>query len=259
MTAQQDLTRLEREPVLFVADLHLDGTRPAMIERFEYFCGGPARTAAAVFILGDLFEAWIGDDDDDPALAPVLDALAGLTGTGVAVAFMAGNRDFLAGEAFARRTGATILEDPAVVELFATPTLLCHGDTLCTGDVAYQRFRAQVRDPAWQSGFLERPLAERRALAAGLRDDSRDATAGKDDTAMDVSAEAVTEAARAHGVRRVIHGHTHRPGRHTHTVDGHAIERWVLGDWYEHASMLVARRAGLEAVDLDDETGKIFP
>lgn len=251
MGPQQDLTRLEREPVLFVADLHLDAARPAMIARFEAFCRGPARDAAAVFILGDLFEAWIGDDDDDPALAPVLEALAGLTAAGVAVAFMGGNRDFLAGAAFARRTGVTLLEDPAVVELFGTPTLLCHGDTLCTGDTAYQRFRAQVRDPAWQADFLGRPLAERRALAAGLRDDSQDATAGKDDDAMDVSDEAVAAAVRAHGVARVIHGHTHRPACHAHTIDGHAVERWVLGDWYERASMLVARRDGLEAVALD--------
>lgn len=253
MGPQQDLARLEREPVVFVADLHLDAARPAMIDRFQEFCRGPARAAAAVFVLGDLFEVWIGDDDDDPALAPVLDTLAALTAAGVDVAFMAGNRDFLAGEAFARRTGVTLLEDPAVVELLGTPTLLCHGDTLCTGDVAYQRFRAQVRDPAWQRGFLEKPLAERRRLAAGLRGDSRDATAGKDDASMDVSAEAVVAAVRAHGVARVIHGHTHRPGRHAHTVDGRAVERWVLGDWYQRASMLVARRDGLEAVDLDDD------
>lgn len=255
MGPQQDLTRLEREPVLFIADLHLDAARPAMIARFEEFCRGPARNAAAVFVLGDLFEAWIGDDDDDPALAPVLDALAGLTAAGVAVAFMAGNRDFLAGADFARCTGVTLLEDPAVVDLFGTATLLCHGDTLCTGDVAYQRFRAQVRETAWQDDFLGRPLAERRALAAGLRGDSRDATAGKDDAAMDVSPEAVAAAVRTHGVERVIHGHTHRPGHDTLTVDGRAVERWVLGDWYEAASMLVARRAGLEAVALDAETG----
>jgi len=241
---------LDREPVLFIADLHLDAERPGMIERFRALCAGPAREAGAVLVLGDLFEVWIGDDDDDPAMVPALDALAALTAAGVPVAFMAGNRDFLAGAAFARRTGVVHLDDPTVVDLFGTRTLLCHGDTLCTDDDDYQAFRAQVRDPNWQRAFLERPLAERREIARALRGDSREAMSDKGPSIMDVNAGAVIEAAREHAVGRIIHGHTHRSAVHCHEVDGRDIERWVLGDWFREASMLVARRTGLEQVPL---------
>lgn len=235
------------EPVLFIGDLHLDPDRPDMITRFEAFCGGPARRAQALYVLGDLFEVWIGDDDDDPALARVQDALAALThAAGVPGWFMAGNRDFLVGARFHERTGLQPLPDEQVIDLFGRPTLLCHGDTLCTDDVDYQRFRAQVRDPEWMREFLERPLAERRHVAENLRSDSGAAMAGKEAAAMDVSPEAVADAVRRHGVDRLIHGHTHRPGVHRERVDDRELERWVLGDWYDEASMLVARDAGLE-------------
>lgn len=238
--------RHDAGPVLFIADLHLDPTRPEMIGRFERFCRETAASARALYVLGDLFEVWIGDDDDDPEHARVLDALAGVTAAGVPGWFMAGNRDFLAGDGFLARTGLRPLGDEQRIELFGVPTLLCHGDTLCTDDVDYQRFRSRVRDPDWQREFLARPLGERRELAAGLRSDSGDAMAAKAATAMDVNFDAVAEAVTRTGVDRLVHGHTHKPGRHEHEVDGRVVERWVLGDWYRRPSVLVATAAGLE-------------
>lgn len=233
---------------MFIGDLHLDPARPEMIARFEDFCAGPARSAQALYILGDLFEVWIGDDDDDPGMARVLDALAALTlAAGVPAWFMVGNRDFLVGERFHRRTGLRALPDEQVIDLFGRSTLLCHGDTLCTDDVDYQRFRAMVRDDEWQREFLARPLAERRHMAENLRRDSGEAMAGKEDAAMDVNEDAVLEAIRRHGADCLIHGHTHRPGMHRHEVDGRPVERWVLGDWYQQASMLTATLSGIEA------------
>lgn len=235
------------EPVLFIGDLHLDPARPDMIGAFEDFCAGPARRAQALYILGDLFEVWIGDDDDDPALERVLDAIAALTrAAGIPAWFMTGNRDFLVGTRFHEHTGLQPLPDEQVIDLFGRTTLLCHGDTLCTDDVDYQRFRAMVRDPGWQRDFLARPLAERRHLAENLRRDSGEAMATKETSSMDVSADAVADAVRRHRVECLIHGHTHRPAMHRHEIDGRTVERWVLGDWYRAPSMLVATAAGIE-------------
>jgi len=236
--------------VLFLADLHLDPPRPAMIERFVAFCRNDARRADAVYLLGDLFEVWIGDDEDNPGLAPVVESLAMLTAAGIATYFMAGNRDFLVGDDFLRRTGVQRIDDPLAIDLFGTRTVLCHGDTLCTDDVAYQAFRARVRTPAWQQEFLARPLAERRQIAEGLRGDSVAAMADKETATMDVNPDALAQLVREHGAERVIHGHTHRPARHDERIDGRAVERWVLGDWYHSASMLRATPGGLEPVDL---------
>lgn len=233
-------------PVLFIADLHLDPARPEMIETFRAFCAGPARTVQALYILGDLFEVWIGDDDDDPELARVQAAIADVTAAGIPAWFMAGNRDFLVGEDFFSRTGLQPLGDEQVIDLFGTPTLLCHGDTLCTDDVDYQHFRSQVRDPQWQRDFLSQPLAERRRVASSLREDSGDAMAAKESTAMDVNPDAVIEALTRTGTRRLIHGHTHRPGRHEHRLNGDTAERWVLGDWFERGSVLVVTAEGIE-------------
>lgn len=240
----------ETGPVLFIADLHLDRQRPAMIERFQAFCAGPARRAQAVYILGDLFDVWVGDDDDTEH-EPVITALSELTASGIPTRFMAGNRDFLIGPAFLDRTGLQPIPDPQVIELFGTRTLLCHGDTLCTDDVDYQRFRAQVRAPEWQRAFLKRPLAERRQLAQSLRGDSRDAMAAKETTIMDVNEPAVVESIQASGAERLIHGHTHQPAVHRHYVDGGVVERHVLGAWYERASLLVATADGLRSEPLD--------
>ncbi len=225
---------------LFISDLHLDPQRPYMLALFRRFLAGiDAEACDGLYILGDLFEAWIGDDEDDPVLLRVLEDLAALSARGVPLSLMHGNRDFLIGERFAERTGARLLADPSVIDLYGRPTLLMHGDTLCTDDVDYQAFRAQVRNPDWQAAFLARPLAERRAIAAGLRETSKTETAGKAAEIMDVNAEAVVRALAEQGVDRLIHGHTHRPALHRLEVAGRAAQRIVLGDWYQTGSALL--------------------
>ncbi len=250
MTTADPLCQHDSRPVLFVADLHLDRDH-ATIDCFRRLCAGPARHAEALYILGDLFDIWIGDDDPDPAYTPVLEALADLSRAGVAVRFIAGNRDFLIGDEFCRRTGLERLDDHSVIELFGTPTLLCHGDTLCTDDVEYQRFRTQVRTQQWQQEFLAKELAERRHIAEGLRGGSRDAMTQKQNEIMDVNPQAVHDALRRYRARRMIHGHTHRPARHEHHVDGVTVRRYVLSYWPQRPSMLVVGHDGLrvEAID----------
>ncbi len=223
---------------LFVSDLHLDDARPHIVQDFERFCAGEARRADALYVLGDLFEAYVGDDDDATLNARVAHALHGVADAGVPVHFIAGNRDFLLGEAYARRCGMDLLEDGAVVDLNGTPALVLHGDVLCTDDAAYLAFRRQVRDPAWQAAFLARPLEERRAFAAQARDASRAHTSTTNMAIMDVNQGAVERALRQAGVARMIHGHTHRPAIHDFELDGKPAQRIVLGDWYEQGSVL---------------------
>ena len=218
---------------LFISDLHLDATRPDATRAFRDFLKRRAARAGALYILGDLFEAWVGDDDDDPHAGEIMDALAGLTSGGVPAWFVHGNRDFLIGDDFARRTGVELLPEATVVELGGESVLLMHGDSLCTDDLDYQEFRAMVRDPNWQAQFLALPLAARRALASQARDASRISTGGKPIEIMDVNASAVAEAMRENGVRRMIHGHTHRPYVHDFDLDGGPATRVVLGDWFE--------------------------
>lgn len=220
---------------LFISDLHLDDSRPAVTMLFLDWLRGEAMRAEALYILGDLFEAYIGDDDDATLVATVADALRNVSDRGVRVHFMHGNRDFLVGDAFAERAGLTLLPETAVVDLYGTPTLLLHGDTLCLDDIAYQRIRVQLRDPAWQRQFLAQPLAARRAFAAQARAESAKHTGMTDAAIMDVTPAAVEQALAEHGVRRMIHGHTHRPA--THGLD-RGGERIVLGDWYEQGSVL---------------------
>jgi UDP-2,3-diacylglucosamine hydrolase len=223
---------------LFVSDLHLDDARPQIVGQFERFCAGEARDTDALYLLGDLFEAYIGDDDDAVLNACIADALHGVADAGVPVHYIAGNRDFLLGEDYARRCGMDILADGTVIDLYGTPTLILHGDVLCTDDAEYLAFRKQVRDPAWQAAFLARPLAERRAFAAQARDASRAHTAQTDMAIMDVNQAAVEVALREAGVTRMIHGHTHRPAIHDFMLDGTPAQRIVLGDWYEQGSAL---------------------
>jgi UDP-2,3-diacylglucosamine hydrolase len=220
-------------PALFISDLHLSEERAAANERFIAFLEGEARSAGALYILGDFFEYWIGDDDlEAPFNAVIAGLLRGLTRSGVPVYLMHGNRDFLLGEGFCRATGAVLLPDPSVVEVQGEKTLLVHGDTLCTDDHDYQAWRRVARSQEWQRDFLAKPREERRRMILGLREKSKAVIEAKPADIMDVNDGAVAEALRAHGVRRLVHGHTHRAGRHEHRVDGRLCERWVLPDWY---------------------------
>ena len=228
-------------PTLFVSDLHLSCDRPALAAAFAAFCAGPAREAGAVYLLGDLFDWWIGDDQmRDTVEAGVVEALRGVTAAGVVVHLAHGNRDFLLGPAFAAATGARFLPDTLVVTVDGTATLVSHGDEMCTGDVEYQRFRARMRDPGTQARLVALPRFVRRWIARGLRRRSRDVTAGKPEAILDVDEGAVTDAFRRTGVTRMIHGHTHRPATHHLTVDGRACERIVLPDWRDRGVYLEA-------------------
>jgi UDP-2,3-diacylglucosamine hydrolase len=223
---------------LFISDLHLDGREAVSIELFRKFLTGEARSAQSLYILGDLFEAWIGDDEDDPAVAPVVAALSALTAAGVDCAVMHGNRDFLLGPRFAAATGCRLLGDFERVAIEGEHVLLTHGDLLCTDDTRYLRLRAQLRDLEWQRDFLAKPLAERRAIAADLRKLSAAEIAAKDDYIMDVNRDAVRDTMRAHDVRLLVHGHTHRPGVHRFELDGAPAARIVLGAWHNGASIM---------------------
>jgi UDP-2,3-diacylglucosamine hydrolase len=230
---------------LFISDLHLTEERPEANERFISFVEGKARDAEALYILGDFFEYWVGDDDlGDPFNAVIGGLLSNLTRAGVRLYFLHGNRDFLIGERFCAATGARLLPDPSVHEVEGVKTLLVHGDTRCTGDLEYQAWRRRARDPAFQAGFLAKPLAERRQAVLEMREKSRLVVQGKTPKIMDVNEDAVREAMRSHGVRRLMHGHTHRPGRHALEVDGERCERWVLPDWYGRGGYIEVDRRG---------------
>lgn len=232
---------------LFISDLHLDPSRPQITALFEdYLASDEVRRADALYILGDLVEAWIGDDDDAELPQRIATAIHAVHEAGVPVYFMAGNRDFLLGDVFARRAGMTLLEDGTVHDIHGHPTLLMHGDVLCIDDVAYQAVRQQVRKPEWQKQILSMPLDARRAFAAQAREDSKAHTGSTMESIMDVNADAVAETMRKAGVTRLIHGHTHRPAVHAFEMDGKAAERIVLGDWYEHGSVLRVDGDGVE-------------
>ena len=225
--------------ILFISDLHLDGSRPEITDLFLEFLRGPAAQAAALYILGDFFEVWVGDDDDDPHHARVTAGLKALTDAGVAVYLMHGNRDFLIGSHFAGRAGVKLLADPTVIELGGRSTLLMHGDTLCTDDLQYQRARRFLRNRLVRGLYLTLPLSLRRRIAAYARAKSKTDTAGKAESIMDVNQRAVESVMARRGVTRLIHGHTHRPAIHRfRSVDGKDMERIVLGDWYDQSSIL---------------------
>jgi UDP-2,3-diacylglucosamine hydrolase len=226
---------------LFISDLHLSESRPEANERFISFIEDEARSAAELFILGDLFEYWIGDDDlAEPFNALVCGFLRTLSDSGVRVSVMQGNRDFLMGRGFCAATGAALLDDPAEVMVGGEKTLLMHGDTLCTDDLDYQAWRLVARSSDWQRDFLGKSLDERRQAIVALREKSREVIQAKPAEIMDVSDAAVRNALRDHGVRRLIHGHTHRAGHHELEVDGRRCERWVLPDWYGRGGYLEA-------------------
>jgi len=231
-------------PSLFISDLHLTEERPEANERFIGFLEDKARGADALYILGDFFEYWIGDDDiAEPFNAVVAGLLRDLSRK-QKLYLMHGNRDFLIGERFCAATGAQLLQDPTVAEIEGVKTLLMHGDTLCTDDVDYQAWRRTARNPAFQADFLSKSLPERRRLILQMREKSKEVVQGKPAEIMDVNGDAVREVLRRHDVRRLIHGHTHRPGRHAIEVDGRRCERWVLPDWYGRGGYIEVGRAG---------------
>jgi UDP-2,3-diacylglucosamine hydrolase len=233
---------------LFVSDLHLDAVRPAIVARFRRFLVEEALSADALYILGDLFEYWVGDDDPQPVAIEVAEGLSQLSQSGVPVFFLRGNRDFLLGADYAARCGMRILPDPCVVDLYGKPTLLMHGDAMCTDDVAYQAFRRQSRDPAWQAGMLAQPLEARIALAhraraasiehqRAVRPQANAGDAMKEDI-TDVSQATIEATLARYGIDTLIHGHTHRPAIHKFSLSYGTRTRIVLGDWYEQGSVL---------------------
>jgi UDP-2,3-diacylglucosamine hydrolase len=230
--------------IAFVSDVHLDADRPDAIAAFLAFVDALPTDTESLYVLGDLFESWVGDDDDAALPRGVSEKLRAAGDRGVRLAFMPGNRDFALGPDYAGRAGLALLDDPSRIDLYGRPALLMHGDTLCTDDVAYQAFRAQVRNPAWLAQMLAQPLAVRRAFAAQARAGSRDHTAVTAESIMDVNADAVAQAFRTHDVDLIIHGHTHRPAVHEHIVDGRRCTRIVLGDWYEQGTILLATPDG---------------
>ncbi|WP_336366825.1 UDP-2,3-diacylglucosamine diphosphatase [Marinobacter sp. C2H3] len=226
---------------LFISDLHLEESRPDITAAFFRFLDQTAPGAERLYILGDFFEAWIGDDERTPLQERVAEALRRLNAAGTDIVLMHGNRDFLIGEDFCQRAGARLMDDPTVVDLYGTPTLLMHGDSLCTADVEYQKFRANMRNPQWQQMILARPLKDRQQMARQLRDLSMAKNQGKAEAIMDVTPEEVVRVMEAHGVQRLIHGHTHRPAVHALTANGESARRIVLGDWDQNLWWLVVR------------------
>lgn len=218
----------------FISDLHLEESRPDITAAFLAFLKDKAIGIDALYILGDFFEAWIGDDEHTLLQETVAAALSEVKTSGTAIYFMHGNRDFLIGEDYCSRAGTTLLEDPSVVELYGTSYLLMHGDSLCTADVEYQKFRANMRNPQWQQMMLQRPLEDRKKMARQLREISMAKNQGKEESIMDVTPEEVVRELEAHGVHNMIHGHTHRPAIHSLTVNASPAKRIVLGDWHEN-------------------------
>lgn len=243
-------------PVLFISDLHLDPSRPQVTQAFCSFLETDACAASALYILGDLFEYWIGDDQPKLGFESVIHSLKALRSSGVPVYFICGNRDFLLGDEMAAACGMEILADETVVYLFGTPTLIMHGDSLCTDDVDYQSLRTLLRSPEWQKEFLAAPMEARIQQAQALREQSQKEIQTKSEYITDVNPDAVLESMTCHKVTRLIHGHTHRPAIHDLTIGDAAGQRIVLGDWYDQGSVLSVDADGVSlsslAFDTDD-------
>ncbi|MBK0081990.1 MULTISPECIES: UDP-2,3-diacylglucosamine diphosphatase [Kosakonia] len=233
---------------LFIADLHLHTEEPAITAGFLHFLDGVAREADALYILGDLFEAWIGDDDPNPLHQRVAAALRALVDSGVPCYFIHGNRDFLLGKRFARESGMQLLPQEKVLNLYGRNVLIMHGDTLCTDDAGYQAFRAKVHQPWLQTLFLALPLFIRHRVAAKMRAGSRAANSSKSLAIMDVNQQAVIEAMEKHRVQWLIHGHTHRPAVHQLTANEAPAFRAVLGAWHSEGSMIRVSESDVELV-----------
>lgn len=236
---------------LFISDLHIDAHDPAITRQLLGLLGGEARSAEALYILGDLFESWVGDDAPDADQSAVIAGLRSLTAAGVPCFVMHGNRDFLLGARFCALSGARLVEEPLIATLYGERVLVMHGDALCTDDRAYQRLRATVRDAGWQRRFLALSVAARRQLASAARAGSQAHTAAAASTITDVNPDSVAAVLRAAGVSTLLHGHTHRPAIHPLTVDGRPCTRIVLGDWHRQGSILRWNRSGPELGVLD--------
>jgi UDP-2,3-diacylglucosamine hydrolase len=238
---------------LFISDLHLCTNSPHTTGLFHHFIQNIAPHAEALYILGDLFEYWAGDDDlNTPFHLEITLALRTLSMQGTRICIMRGNRDFLMDDKLAEACNATLLSDPMLLDLYGTPTLLTHGDALCTDDTAYQEFRRQVRDTTWQQQFLALPLLQRKAQIEQLREKSKSEKQHKSISIMDVSLHAVHELLQQHGYPRMIHGHTHRPAHHLHHLEGHTCDRWVLGDWDKCANALRCDSSGISLASIPD-------
>ena len=224
---------------LFISDLHLEPGRPEIGKQFLAFLAGPAREADALYILGDLFEVWIGDDDPNPYSAQMKTAIRELSDHGVPVYFMHGNRDFMIGGTFAAEAGVTLLDDPYPLQLHGESLLLSHGDAMCTDDVEYQQVRAMTRNPDWQALMMSKSIDERIAFALQAREQSQARGVSMDDEITDVNQDAVEQTIRESGADILLHGHTHRPAVHPFHVDERPVHRIVLGDWYEQGSMVM--------------------
>ncbi|MBV1786573.1 UDP-2,3-diacylglucosamine diphosphatase [Marinobacterium sp. D7] len=233
---------------LFIADLHLQPERPELFRAFRYFLDSIARPGDTLYMLGDIFEYWIGDDAPLPGLEPIFQRIRALSDAGSHIYFQHGNRDFLVGQTLMSRLGAELLPEAQRIELPTGAALVMHGDQLCTDDTAYQQFRTQVRDPQWQQRFLSQPAEQREAIARQMRQQSQQQGAMKTETIMDVNADAVRQTMLAHGVELLIHGHTHRPHIHQHQIAPNRGERIVLGDWSESGWYLLADESGRELI-----------
>ncbi len=257
-TYNPDLSRADlpktsdSDTYLFISDLHLCASRPHITTAFLSFLQTTATSASSLFILGDLFEYWAGDDDIEDAFhQQVVAAFRTLADTGVQIFLMHGNRDFLINQGFCTAAKITLLNDPTLINLHGQRTILSHGDDLCTDDVAYQSFRYQVRDKDWQTEFLKLPLPMRKQQIEAIRTRSEQEKSQKSAQIMDVNADAVNALLQAyHYPELLIHGHTHRPNQHQIELDGHHITRWVLGDWYEQGSYLICDQQGCRDVQL---------
>lgn len=233
---------------LFISDLHLHESRPLVTRAFFQFLESN-KDAETLYILGDFFDAWIGDDDDQPLVTEVTNQLRALSNSGTKIFLMHGNRDFLIGKTFAEKANVQLLPDEICINLYGVNTLLLHGDSLCTADIDYMQFRKLVRNSVWQEQFLSQPLATRRAIATELRNKSKSMNSLKANDILDVTASEVEKVFQQFQVTRMIHGHTHRPARHSLTINNKSCERIVLGDWHDSFWFISADKTRIQLIE----------
>lgn len=233
-------------PTLFISDLHLCKDRPRINTLFLNFLANDTNGIRALYILGDLFEAWIGDDAVSASDQIILAALKNVTQSGTPIYVMHGNRDFLLAESFCEQTGCELISDPGTIDLYGTPTLIMHGDTLCTDDTSYQQFRSMVRSEVWQTQFLAMTPEQRQQIATKYRSESKIQTQQKEAEIVDANQQTIETIMQQHNILHLIHGHTHRPGTHQFKLNNNSAQRVVLGDWYKHGSVLIVDKTGYD-------------